>query len=49
VDETVVETHSIQCLIQQITVITINSHLLFGVAPLTCFGFYRDVIYKGIR
>jgi len=49
VEETIVETYSIQYLIQQITIIIVNSHLLFGVAPLTYFGFYRNVIYKGIH
>jgi hypothetical protein len=49
VDETVVETYSIQYLIRQITIITTNSHLSFGDAALPCFGFYRDVIYREIH
>jgi len=49
VEETIVETYSIHYLIQQITIIIVNIHLLFGVAPLTCFGLYRNVIYKGMR
>jgi hypothetical protein len=49
VDETVVKTYSIQYLIHQITIITTNSHLSFGDAALTCFGFYRDVIYREIH
>ena len=40
-EENIVETYSVQCLIQQTANININSHLLFGDAPLTCFGFYR--------
>jgi hypothetical protein len=35
VEETVVETYNIQYLIQQITNISITSHLFFGGAPLT--------------